>query len=109
MSGGEVSVTAVVGPKTVPALPKQQPPIVSMFPVTKISQDTPPILQPEVQVKGMILFLVYRCKQSHKPRIFVFALQSLQSLILKAYVSEDILNWHCLNLHLNADLCIHFY
>ena len=58
LSGGEVSVTAVVGPKTVPALPKQQPPIVSMFPVTKISQDRPPILQPEVQVKGMILFLV---------------------------------------------------
>ena len=57
MSGGEVSVTAVVGPKTVPALPKQQPPIVSMFPVSKISQGGPPILQPEVQVKGMILFL----------------------------------------------------
>ena len=26
---------------------------------------------------------------------------------LKAYVSEEILNWHCLSL--NADLCIHFY
>ena len=60
LSGGEVSVTAVVGPKTVPALPKQQPPIVSMFPVSKIIlQGGPPILQPEVQVKGMILFLVY--------------------------------------------------
>ena len=59
LSGGEVSVTAVVGPKTVPALPKQQPPIVSMFPVSKILQGGPPILQPEVQVKGMILFLVY--------------------------------------------------
>ena len=28
---------------------------------------------------------------------------------LKAYVSEEILNWHCLSLSLNADLCIHFY
>ena len=28
---------------------------------------------------------------------------------LKAYVSEEILNWHCLSLNLNADLCIHFY
>ena len=27
----------------------------------------------------------------------------------KAYVSEEILNWHCLSLSLNADLCIHFY
>ena len=26
---------------------------------------------------------------------------------LKAYVCEEILNWHCLSL--NADLCIHFY
>ena len=26
---------------------------------------------------------------------------------LKAYVSEEILNWHCLSL--NANLCIHFY
>ena len=25
----------------------------------------------------------------------------------KAYVSEEILNWHCLSL--NANLCIHFY
>ena len=49
MSGGEVSVTAVVGPKTVPTLPKQQPPIVSMFPVpqaSKPSQGKPPIIQP---------------------------------------------------------------
>ena len=30
-------------------------------------------------------------------------------LLLKAYVSEEILNWHCLSLSLNADLCIHFY
>ena len=28
---------------------------------------------------------------------------------LKAYVSEEILSWHCLSLILNADLCIHFY
>ena len=28
---------------------------------------------------------------------------------LKAYVSEDILNWHCLSPSLNANLCIHFY
>ena len=31
----------------------------------------------------------------------------LVSALLKAYVSEEILNWHCLSL--NADLCIHFY
>ena len=28
---------------------------------------------------------------------------------LKAYVSEKILNRHCLSLSLSADLCIHFY
>ena len=28
---------------------------------------------------------------------------------LKAYVSKEILNRHCLSLSLNADLCIHFY
>ena len=28
---------------------------------------------------------------------------------LKAYVSEEILSWHCLSLSLSADLCIHFY
>ena len=28
---------------------------------------------------------------------------------LKAYVSEEILNWHCLSVSLNADLCILFY
>merc|ERR1719270_3079889 len=38
LSGSEVSITAVVGPKTVPALPKQQPPIVSMFPVPQASK-----------------------------------------------------------------------
>ena len=27
----------------------------------------------------------------------------------KAYLSEEILNWHCLSLSLNADICIHFY
>ena len=30
-------------------------------------------------------------------------------LAFKAYVSEVILNRHCLSLSLNADLCIHFY
>ena len=30
-------------------------------------------------------------------------------LDLKAYVSEEILNRHCLSLSLSADLCIHFY
>ena len=33
----------------------------------------------------------------------------LASETFKAYVSEEILNWHCLSLSLNADLCIHFY
>ena len=28
---------------------------------------------------------------------------------LKAYVSEEILNWYRLSLSLSADLCIHFY
>ena len=33
----------------------------------------------------------------------------ISCLILKAYASEEILNWHCLSLSPNADLCIHFY
>ena len=28
--------------------------------------------------------------------------------ILKAFVSKEILNWHCLSLSPNADLCFHF-
>ena len=30
-------------------------------------------------------------------------------LAFKAYVSEEILNWHCHSLSLNAELCIHFH
>ena len=30
----------------------------------------------------------------------------IQFYRFKAYVSEEILNWHCLSLGLNADLCI---
>ena len=33
----------------------------------------------------------------------------LDQLRPKAYVSEEILNWHCLSLSINADLCVHFY
>ena len=40
LSGSEVSVTAVVGPKQPPAPVKQQPPIVSMFPVPVSSSVT---------------------------------------------------------------------
>ena len=40
LSGSEVSVTAVVGPKQPPAPVKQQPPIVSMFPVPVSSSMT---------------------------------------------------------------------
>ena len=29
--------------------------------------------------------------------------------ILKAFVSNEILNWHCLSLSPNADLCFHLY
>ena len=46
LSGGEVSVTAVIGPKNPhPAPPVQQPPIVSMFPVPP---SKPPVLTPEI-------------------------------------------------------------
>ena len=27
----------------------------------------------------------------------------------KAYASEEILNWHSLNLNFSTDVCIHFY
>jgi hypothetical protein len=45
LSGSEVSVTAILGPKSAPGPPKQQPPIVSMFPVPL---SKPPVLHPEV-------------------------------------------------------------
>ena len=54
LSGGEISITAVIGPKnTHPAPPKQQPPIVSMFPVPSFSKpppmmSKPPVLTPEI-------------------------------------------------------------
>ena len=53
LSGGEISVTAVIGPKNPnPAPPKQQPPIVSMFPVPSkppvLTPQKPPVLTPEV-------------------------------------------------------------
>ena len=34
---------------------------------------------------------------------------TITRLKAKAYVSEEILNWYCLSLSLNADRCIHFY
>ena len=34
---------------------------------------------------------------------------SIEKLMYLLYLSEDILNWHCLSLSLNANLCIHFY
>lgn len=48
LSGGEISVTAVMGPKMAPGPPKQQAPIVSMFPVPP---SKPPVLTPEVPIK----------------------------------------------------------
>ena len=35
--------------------------------------------------------------------------KSFSLKIVKAYESEEILNWHCFSLSLNANLCIHFY
>ena len=60
LSGGEISITAVVGPKNPhPAPPKQQAPNVSMFPVQSLSKPAsaapppsmmskPPVLTPEI-------------------------------------------------------------
>ena len=61
------------------------------------------------------LEITNRCKSSLKSKVNCRSnsCQETQmkwtTLEIKAYVSEEILNWHCLSLSLNADFCIHFY
>ena len=55
------------------------------------------------------IFLKQRHTQSSKSENYHNPFDIFDTKIgyIKAYVSEEILNWHCLSHSLNADLCIH--